>query len=242
MNIYRTCVLSPQARRIHEILSGDPAIWVIKAYDSEVDAYSLLTGEGVDLLILDEAMPGIDPLHLLRRLEETPMAHPRVLYITGDPAHDPRQTTDAWIKPDFDAIELYQGVHWAIKSTHGQLSKAMQKRAEEIANRLCTSLDMPVDFKGHPYLCKCIAWQALSTAPLTMTNLYDLVAHDFDVSPASAERCIRACIEFTWLHGNLEAISGLFGYTVDPEKGKPTNMEFISMLARHVKDRLQQKG
>ena len=46
---------------------------------------------------------------------------------------------------------------------------------------------------------------------------------------------MRTAVESTWLHGNLEAIQQLFGFSVDADRGKPTNAEFLSMLAEHVR-------
>lgn len=241
MSIWRTYVFSPQAQHIRRLLLSDPSVWLLNTFDGETDVYSLLLQGEADLVILDENMPGIDPLHLLKRLANTPMAHPRVLYISAGPSPVP-QETDAAIPADFDQAMLFRGIKDAISAPCAQLSGTMEKEAAQHSERLCASLKTAPSLKGYPYICRCAAWQALSTSPLSMTALYKRLAQHFSVTPASAERCIRTAIEYTWLHGDLQAISNLFGYTVDPEKGKPTNQEFIAMLSRHVKNKLQQKG
>ncbi|MDR1692600.1 MAG: sporulation initiation factor Spo0A C-terminal domain-containing protein, partial [Oscillospiraceae bacterium] len=65
--------------------------------------------------------------------------------------------------------------------------------------------------------------------------LYPWVAEVFRTTPSRVERAIRHAIEVAWDRGDLEVLQSIFGYTVSNEKGKPTNSEFIAMIA----DRLQ---
>lgn len=65
--------------------------------------------------------------------------------------------------------------------------------------------------------------------------LYPEVARRFSTTPSRVERAIRHAIEVAWDRGDLETLQKYFGYTVNSAKGKPTNSEFIAMIA----DRLQ---
>lgn len=58
-------------------------------------------------------------------------------------------------------------------------------------------------------------------------RLYPLIGHRHGLSPAAVERNLRTLVESTWDRGNLEALERFFGHSVDPEKGKPTNKEFL---------------
>lgn len=58
-------------------------------------------------------------------------------------------------------------------------------------------------------------------------RLYPLVARRHGMTPAAVERSLRTLVESTWNRGNLAALERFFGHSVDPEKGKPTNKEFI---------------
>ena len=70
--------------------------------------------------------------------------------------------------------------------------------------------------------------------------LYPTVAKKFDTTPSRVERAIRHAIEVAWDRGDIEVLQKFFGYTVSNIKGKPTNSEFIAMLADSLTLRLKQ--
>ena len=65
--------------------------------------------------------------------------------------------------------------------------------------------------------------------------LYPDIAKKFNTTPSRVERAIRHAIEVAWSRGNIDSISELFGYTVSSTKAKPTNSEFIAMVADHLR-------
>ena len=73
--------------------------------------------------------------------------------------------------------------------------------------------------------------------------LYPEVASRFDTTPSRVERAIRHAIEVAWDRGDLETLQKYFGYTVSNTKGKPTNSEFIAMIADRLvlEERREQK-
>lgn len=70
--------------------------------------------------------------------------------------------------------------------------------------------------------------------------LYPTVAKKFDTSASRVERAIRHAIEVAWTRGDTETLNGIFGFTINQAKGKPTNSEFIAMISDRL--RLQMKG
>lgn len=70
-------------------------------------------------------------------------------------------------------------------------------------------------------------------------KLYPHLAQRFGTTPGAVEKAVRSAIERTWLSGSLPEIQRLFGLSVDAEKGKPTNLECIAMLAEHVRRMLR---
>ena len=62
-------------------------------------------------------------------------------------------------------------------------------------------------------------------------RLYPAIARDYSTTPSRVERAIRHAIEVAWSRGQVEAIDSIFGYTINLGKGKPTNSEFIAMIA-----------
>ena len=62
-------------------------------------------------------------------------------------------------------------------------------------------------------------------------QLYPDIAKKFHTTPSRVERAIRHAIEVAWSRGKADAVENIFGYTVSATKGKPTNSEFIAMIA-----------
>ena len=64
--------------------------------------------------------------------------------------------------------------------------------------------------------------------------LYPTVARRYNTTPSCVERAIRHAIEVAWNRGDLEVLQRFFGYTISNAKGKPTNSEFIAMIADYL--------
>lgn len=94
-------------------------------------------------------------------------------------------------------------------------------------------LGIPAHIKGYPYLRKAIA---LAVHDIDVINamtkvLYPQVAKAFQTTPSRVERAIRHAIEVAWDRGDLDTLQRFFGYTISLTKGKPTNSEFIALIA-----------
>lgn len=89
--------------------------------------------------------------------------------------------------------------------------------------------------QGYRYLLYAIllAIQCPEMLHQITTFLYPTIARKFNVSVSSVERCIRNAIEIAWLRGDIDFNNELFQYSVNAEKGKPTNAEFISVITEY---------
>ena len=96
---------------------------------------------------------------------------------------------------------------------------------------------VPAHIKGYQYLREAImiAVEDMDVINAVTKVLYPEVAKTFGTTASRVERAIRHAIEVAWDRGDLETLQKYFGYTVSNAKGKPTNSEFIAMIA----DRLQ---
>ena len=77
-------------------------------------------------------------------------------------------------------------------------------------------------------------WPVRDTNAITKV-LYPQVAKNFGTTPSRVERAIRHAIEVAWSRGKMETLDALFGYTIDTGKGKPTNSEFIALIADKIR-------
>ena len=106
-------------------------------------------------------------------------------------------------------------------------------------NRITEKLNnigMKRNLKGYNYVRAAIGYIIQCGAFIDVDTVYVYVAKVFLTNKENVERNIRYAIEKTWEKGNIENINKLFGYTVDSEKGKPTNSEFLFLIADNIKN------
>ncbi|MEF9970660.1 MAG: sporulation transcription factor Spo0A, partial [Ruthenibacterium sp.] len=122
----------------------------------------------------------------------------------------------------------------AIRTQNGNSN---EESLEMAVTAIIHDIGVPAHIKGYQYLRVAIS---LAVDDMEIINavtkvLYPTVAKKFGTTPSRVERAIRHAIEVAWDRGDLETLQKYFGYTVSNAKGKPTNSEFIAMIA----DRLQ---
>lgn len=108
-----------------------------------------------------------------------------------------------------------------------------QKRLAMDVTAIIHEIGVPAHIKGYHYLREAIV---LSVNDMDILNavtkgLYPTVAQQFSTTPSRVERAIRHAIETAWSRGDVETLNKYFGYTISENKGKPTNSEFIAMIA-----------
>ena len=98
-------------------------------------------------------------------------------------------------------------------------------------------LGVPAHIKGYQYLREAIMMSVEDMEMLgSITKiLYPTIAKRFQTTPSRVERAIRHAIEVAWSRGKMETLEGLFGYTIHTGKGKPTNSEFIALIADKIR-------
>lgn len=112
---------------------------------------------------------------------------------------------------------------------------------EQEIRQILLELGAPDHLVGHPYVVEGILLvlnNQLLINSITF-GLYPQLAAKFDTTPARVERAMRHLIEVTWFRGDMEVLAKYFGNTISPEKGKPTNGEFIARLANVVRQRVK---
>lgn len=112
---------------------------------------------------------------------------------------------------------------------------------EQIISKLLHELGVPAHIKGYQYLRLAIQLSVEDMQNLhSITKvLYPSIAEAFHTTPSRVERAIRHAVEVSFSRGKMETLEEIFGYSVNTLKGKPTNSEFIAMLADQI--RLKQR-
>ena len=230
LTAHRLYIASPAARELEGMVTHDPMFFTVGSGDGE-GAYEEARALAPDVMLLDEVLTGLDGRAFLARMGREWVAPPRVAFLrrTAWPAQ-----ADAACSYPWEEKAVLSALHKAAEQPLPLLAAPLSGVREQLSSALAKRLDMKETLKGTAYLCWAAAHCACAPG-LMRGGLYARLADVFSTSPGAAEKAVRAAIEDTWLHGNLPAIQGLFGLTVDAEKGKPTNLECIAMLAEHVR-------
>ena len=112
-----------------------------------------------------------------------------------------------------------------------------ERNLEADVTNVIHEIGVPAHIKGYQYLRDAII---LSVDDMEMLNsitkiLYPTIAKKHQTTPSRVERAIRHAIEVAWSRGKMDTIDELFGYTVSTGKGKPTNSEFIALIADKIR-------
>jgi len=119
----------------------------------------------------------------------------------------------------------------------GKTTKKQEHDLEQDVTDMIHEIGVPAHIKGYQYLREAIM---MAVEDIEMLNsitkiLYPTIAKKFQTTPSRVERAIRHAIEVAWSRGRMETLDALFGYTVNTGKGKPTNSEFIALIADRIR-------
>ena len=114
---------------------------------------------------------------------------------------------------------------------------------EALVTNMIHEIGVPAHIKGYQYLREAIIMSVKDTSVLSSITkiLYPSIAKSFGTTSSRVERAIRHAIEVAWSRGKMETLDGLFGYTINTGKGKPTNSEFIALIADKIRLQNRQK-
>lgn len=193
-----------------------------------------------DFLILEAKMPEMDAAELLSELNRLSGRLPSTIVVSNlSTPQLEREVMDAgadyfMVKP-FEPKQLVKKVkalmnYNAAKFTGGGRESG---NIEYIVTDIIHQIGIPAHIKGYHYLRTAII---LSINDDEMINsvtklLYPTVAERYNTTPSRVERAIRHAIEIAWDRGDVDVLNGIFGYTVRNTRGKPTNSEFIALIA-----------
>lgn len=212
-----------------------------------------LHGHEIDVLILDLIMPNVDGMEVLSALKKHSIKVRHILCTTPI-LNDFIITQIQQYNVDYILMKPFelQSLDQRLRVICGFASKAVSKDAmiqvnldEEEQKRLqkleleseITSLlhevGIPAHIKGYMYLRTAILETYLNVDFLGQITkvLYPEIAKKYETTASRVERAIRHAIEVAWNRGNIDAIDDIFGYTISASKAKPTNSEFIAMIA-----------
>lgn len=116
-------------------------------------------------------------------------------------------------------------------------TQMVMRNLEQDVTDMIHEIGVPAHIKGYQYLREAIMMSVDDPAMISSITkiLYPTIAKRFQTTPSRVERAIRHAIEVAWSRGKMETLDALFGYTIDTGKGKPTNSEFIALIADRIR-------
>lgn len=117
------------------------------------------------------------------------------------------------------------------------VSREVVHDLEKDVTDMIHEIGVPAHIKGYQYLREAIMMSVEDPAMISSITkiLYPTIAKRFQTTPSRVERAIRHAIEVAWSRGRMETLDAMFGYTIDTGKGKPTNSEFIALIADRIR-------
>ena len=204
-----------------------------------------------DMIVVDAMLSKKDGLSVIRALQEAHLKKMPSVFVVSSFSSE-RMMAEAMalkvsyftIKPcDLADLARRIAAHNTVMPVFNDPGKNLPPEVElemRVTN-IIHDIGVPAHIKGYQYLREAII---MTVKDMDIINaitkvLYPTVAKRYKTTSSRVERAIRHAIEVAWDRGDVEVLNGFFGYTVSNVKGKPTNSEFISMIADRI--RLEQK-
>ncbi|MCD8385145.1 MAG: sporulation transcription factor Spo0A [Clostridiales bacterium] len=221
-------------------LGTEPDIQVAGVTGEGGKVIGLLRETGAEVLVMDLVLFGMDGLELLEQINTQEARRPGILIYSsfvagGVAARSAELGADYFLTKPSRGQAVVERVR-LLRNSATVTPKAYQNM-ETLVTSIIHEIGVPAHIKGYQYLREAIliAVDDMDVINAVTKVLYPEVAKRYGTTASRVERAIRHAIEVAWDRGDLETLQKYFGYTVSNAKGKPTNSEFIAMIA----DRLQ---
>ena len=240
-----------------EVLSREEDIAVAGYAADGLEAVERIGELDPDVVLLELVLPRLDGLGVLRKLSDIDN-DPAVLVLTGFVnAHVVAEAAELgaayFVSKPCDTAELLERVRQCAQTRRQPRPTLLRRTAapapargepslEGVVTEIIHEIGVPAHIKGYQYLREAIILTINDMDAINAVTkvLYPEVARKFSTTPSRVERAIRHAIEVAWDRGDVETLQKFFGYTVSGIKGKPTNSEFIAMIADHLSLRQKQ--
>lgn len=216
-----------------------------------LEAWDLIQKHDPDLIIMDLVMPNLDGLEVLERINSrTSVPRPKAIMLTAF-GHETLthqamvMGVDYFILKPFDLEILGKRIKTLTQEVEVSNPPPLSQTCSAVASTgrtlninmevttMMHQLGIPAHVKGYQYIRDAILMviEDVSLLGAVTKELYPAIAKKYNTAPSRVERGIRHAIELAWERGHMETLKRIFGYSMNIERQKPTNSEFIALLA-----------
>lgn len=264
MKKVKVCIVDDNrelVRLLDDYISAQDDMEVIGVAYNGQECLNMLQNIEPDVLLLDIIMPHLDGLNVLEKVRDgNRSSTPNVIMLTAFGQEDVTKKAvelgaSYFILKPFDMEHLGNTIRQVSgnssssnglkSSSHNNYRSSYENKPKNLDASITSiihEIGVPAHIKGYLYLREAISmvYNDIELLGSITKVLYPDIAKKYNTTASRVERAIRHAIEVAWSRGNIESISSLFGYTVSMSKAKPTNSEFIAMVADKL--RLEHKA
>lgn len=246
---------------LEDIMQLDPEIEVVAKAENGLDALRIIKEKQPDIALLDIIMPKLDGIGVMEHLRADTEAKKIPAFLVISAVMQERITAEVFrlgasyfIAKPFDnnmvlsrikEIARERTSHMSVQGKQQATSnlketkpsRYLEHNLESDVTNIIHEIGVPAHIKGYQYLRDAIMMSVNDSEMLNSITkqLYPSIAKQHKTTPSRVERAIRHAIEVAWSRGKMDTIDDLFGYTVNNGKGKPTNSEFVALIADKIR-------
>ena len=221
------------------------------------EAVEMITNVTPDIALLDVIMPHLDGIGVLEKISVTKIdKRPTCIMLSAVGQDKITQKAvslgaEYYVVKPFDIellikrmrelenfrprqnINIFIGIEIKPQYVEIASNEKTEENLEALVTNIIHEVGVPAHIKGYQYLREAIIMVVndIDVINQITKSLYPKIAYKFNTTPSRVERAIRHAIEVAWGRGDQKIVENIFGYTISAAKGKPTNSEFIAMIA-----------
>ncbi len=224
---------------VKEYFKNKDIVIAFEAYDG-LEGFKLIVEKQseIDLVLLDLIMPNKDGLYVLEELEKAKINKKIIVETSYNASEVIREVAlygvDYFILKPFDLQDLEKKIYDVCnRVVENKSIDFFTSNLQASISKLLHDLGIPAHIKGYQFIREAVYLMFENPAIIggITKELYPELAKKFDTTVSRVERAIRHAIEVSWNRGDINLMEDIFGHSVDIDKSKPTNSEFIVTVA-----------
>lgn len=227
---------------VKEYFKGSKLIEVVSSANDGEEGLKRIIEDNYDIIVLDLIMPNKDGLYVLEQMKNKNIVRKVIVATSYNTQEVIREVSDYGVnyyilKPfDFDDLEK-RILDLCNKKKEGKNIDLRHNNLQISITKILHELGIPSHIKGYQYIREGVGliFENPNMIGGITKELYPELASKFDTTVSRVERAIRHAIEVSWNRGNWDLMEEIFGNSVDIDKAKPTNSEFIVTVADRLR-------
>lgn len=237
---------------LEDILKDEKDINLVGKAHNGAEAYDMIMSKKPDVVVMDLVMPKMDAISVMDKFKDKDESEKKPHFIILSAIGQEKIVESAvnygatyYLMKPFEPETVVDRIRYFNKPLteafpklpKGVIKPRQNMNLEMEVTDIIHEIGVPAHIKGYQYLRDAIIMSVNDMEMLgSITKiLYPTIAKKYQTTPSRVERAIRHAIEVAWSRGKMDTIDALFGYTIHNGKGKPTNSEFVALIADKIR-------